>query len=835
MPNRQGVATQPSARRPIAVVLTLVVAVATAVASPAAAATQVGFKAHSFSGFGAESSGGAITGEKPESKLWHHDGRWWSAMVSPANAGAHTIWRLNGSTWSDTGVVIDPRAASKEDALSQGATLYIASRASSSSGGNKLRRFTYAGGSYQLDAGFPVALPGSGEETLTIARDTTGRLWVTYEKSTKIYVAHTTGSDTGWSAPFVLPVTGASGTSSDDISSVISFTDAAGPAVGVMWSNQKTSTDYFAVHRDGDPTSTWTVETALTGSREADDHINMKTADGSVYAVVKTSQSSSSNPLIRMLVRAENGSWSKHTVATVGEFNTRPITTLFIDPAQDLLYVFLTMGEGDAARGIAYKVTSTESISFGSQATTFIQGPNGERINNPTSTKQNLDATTGIVVVASDGANYWWNKLGGGAPPPNTPPTANPGTATTPFETPVGLTLSASDPETCELSFTVVQGPAHGSLGPLGSQGCTPGSPNSDRVSVTYTPDAGYSGQDSFTFRATDGTTNSAPALVSLTITGGGNSTPTASPVSAGGSQDQPVVVGLSGTDVESCQLTFGIVSAPAHGSLGPIANAGCTTGTPNADTAGVTYTPASGFVGADSFTYSVTDGDGASATAVVSVTIGSASSGITFRSASSAANVPSTSLTIPAPTGVASDDVLVALIDVRGNPTLTAPAGWTLVRLDISGFVMRQAVYVRVAGPAPPDSFTWTLSSAQSAAGGILAYAGVDTSTPVLAHSGAISTTNNTASVVAPSITTTADGAMILGFFGVANNTTVTPPGGMTERFDVVSNAGTYPVVSSSADLLQTAAGPTGDVIAVAGRNGWNIGQLIALRRRVS
>jgi hypothetical protein len=74
----------------------------------------------------------------------------------------------------------------------------------------------------------------------------------------------------------------------------------------------------------------------------------------------------------------------------------------------------------------------------------------------------------------------------------------------------------------------------------------------------------------------------------------------------------------------------------------------------------------------------------------------------------------------------------------------------------------------------------------------------------------------------------------MILGFFGVANNTSVTPPAGMTERFDVVSNAGTYPVVASSADRLQQPAGATGNLTAVAGTTGWNIGQLVALRRRV-
>src|SRR5436309_7522670 len=67
-----------------------------AAATTAQATTQVGFKDHSYAGFDAEKTGGAITGQKPESKLWYNAASWWAAMLSPAAAGAHTIWRLDG-------------------------------------------------------------------------------------------------------------------------------------------------------------------------------------------------------------------------------------------------------------------------------------------------------------------------------------------------------------------------------------------------------------------------------------------------------------------------------------------------------------------------------------------------------------------------------------------------------------------------------------------------------------------------------------------------------------------------------------------------------------------
>jgi hypothetical protein len=422
------------AARTVTVWLAVALVAAMVVTTPVGASAAVGNRAHSFAGFSAESSGGAITGQKPESKLWFHDGAWWGAMLSRSRAGAHTIHRLSNEVWTDTGVVIDTRPATKEDVLSVGSTLYIVSRGTSSIGDSQLRRFTYSNGSYRLDSGFPVTVPGRGAETTTLARDSTGRLWLTYTASRSVRVAHTTGSDTSWSSPFVLPVSDASTLTSDDISAVISFEDATGPAIGVMWSNQNVHRQYFAVHRDGAPPNQWSLETALTGNLEADDHINLKTHDGQVYAVVKTSAKASSAALIRLLVRSSKGGWTPYPVARKDEGHTRPITMLQLDTTNRRIYVFMTRGEGSSARGIQYKSSSMTGIGFPTGSTWFIQGSSSEPINNATSTKQNATAASGIVVVASDGNHYWWNRLGGGgsSPPPDPEPTPTPTSEPTP-------------------------------------------------------------------------------------------------------------------------------------------------------------------------------------------------------------------------------------------------------------------------------------------------------------------------------------------------------------------------------------------------------------------
>jgi VCBS repeat-containing protein len=91
----------------------------------------------------------------------------------------------------------------------------------------------------------------------------------------------------------------------------------------------------------------------------------------------------------------------------------------------------------------------------------------------------------------------------------NTPPTADSQLVSTNEDTPKVITLTGSDTQTAsaDLTFTIVTGPTNGTLNP-GTTGAT----------QTYTPNANYNGPDSFTFKVSDGTVDSAPATVSITV-----------------------------------------------------------------------------------------------------------------------------------------------------------------------------------------------------------------------------------------------------------------------------------------------------------------------------
>jgi hypothetical protein len=179
--------------------------------------------------------------------------------------------------------------------------------------------------------------------------------------------------------------------------------------------------------------------------------------------------------------------------------------------------------------------------------------------------------------------------------PVNDPPAALPLVVSTFEDTPVSVTLAGTDTDGNALTYTVLQAPAHGTL--------TGVAPN-----LTYVPNAGVSGQDSFIYTVNDGTVDSAPAVVGVIITAV-NHAPVAMPQVLSTNEDTPLSVVLSATDHEGDALSYSVVQAPAHGTL---------TGTG----ANLTYVPAANFNGTDSFIFKANDGKVDSAPATVSIAV---------------------------------------------------------------------------------------------------------------------------------------------------------------------------------------------------------------------
>jgi cellulose biosynthesis protein BcsQ len=182
----------------------------------------------------------------------------------------------------------------------------------------------------------------------------------------------------------------------------------------------------------------------------------------------------------------------------------------------------------------------------------------------------------------------------------NVAPTADRVSVTAKEDTPLPIVLTGTDPESDPLTYSIVEGPAHGSLG-----GAAP--------EVIYTPEPNYNGPDQFSFVVNDGKLDSSPAIVSISIDPT-NDAPVANAQDAAVQDKESLPLTLAGSDVDGDDLMFRIAEQPVHGTLDLDSQF--------AVDGKLVYTPQAGFVGPDSFTFQTSDGSADSAPAVVSLNV---------------------------------------------------------------------------------------------------------------------------------------------------------------------------------------------------------------------
>ena len=129
--------------------------------------------------------------------------------------------------------------------------------------------------------------------------------------------------------------------------------------------------------------------------------------------------------------------------------------------------------------------------------------------------------------------------------------------------------------------------------------------------SFTYSPATNYFGPDAFAYKVNNGLTNSSPATVMLTVTPV-NDPPVAVNDTASTTQGVAVVISVLTNDYDGDGDTLTMESF-TQGASGSVSNGGNGT---------LTYTPAGTFYGQDSFTYTISDGQGGTAVGTVGVTV---------------------------------------------------------------------------------------------------------------------------------------------------------------------------------------------------------------------
>ncbi|MBI2120356.1 MAG: tandem-95 repeat protein [Parcubacteria group bacterium] len=199
--------------------------------------------------------------------------------------------------------------------------------------------------------------------------------------------------------------------------------------------------------------------------------------------------------------------------------NTATVS-ITVNPVNDAP-VLTPIGDQIATELVAMSLTATSNDIDGGVPTYSLSGtaPAGAAIGASTglftwmSTEAQGPGSYTFDVIVSDGTDTDSETITVDVSEANIAPTATSTSVSTHMNTSKDITLVADDTDipANALTFSVVSGPAHGTLDIVSISG----------DEATYTPDEDYTGADSFTFKANDGTDDSNIATVNINVDNG--------------------------------------------------------------------------------------------------------------------------------------------------------------------------------------------------------------------------------------------------------------------------------------------------------------------------
>ncbi|MCD9087349.1 Ig-like domain-containing protein [Stenotrophomonas sp. SY1] len=260
-------------------------------------------------------------------------------------------------------------------------------------------------------------------------------------------------------------------------------------------------------------------------------------------------------------------------------------------------------------------------------------------------------------------------------------PVAGPISATVPWNTATPIDLGMAISGGPASSVAISGGAAHGSVSVSG-------------LVVTYTPVPGYSGSDSFVYTATN-VSGASAAVVSLTVN---PQTPVAGAKSVTAAFNTATPIDLASVISGGVPGSLAVSTQPAHGAT-------TVSGTT------ITYTPAAGYSGTDSFDYTATNAGGTSAPATVSLTVTPQAPVAGGKSATVAFNVATPIDLASVITGGAPSSLVVSTQPAHGAVTV---AGTTITYTPTAGYSGTDSfdyVAINAGGTSAPATVSLTIN----------------------------------------------------------------------------------------------------------------------------
>ena len=297
----------------------------------------------------------------------------------------------------------------------------------------------------------------------------------------------------------------------------------------------------------------------------------------------------------------------EYTIKDTNGASATAMVTVTIDPQNDLPVANDDGATTPEDTDVTIDVLNNDSDVDGDSLTvsSVTQPSNGTVTNNNTDVTYSPDANFN----GTDTFNYTINDGNGGTANAivtvnvggtNDNPVATADSATTNEDNPVIIQVLSndSDPDRDSLNVASATSPANGTVANNGN-------------SVTYTPDPNFNGTDTFNYTVEDGNGGTDTATVTITVDPQ-NDVPVANDDGATTPEDTDVTIDVlnNDSDVDGDSLTVSSVTQPSNGT---VTNNGTD----------VTYSPNTNFNGTDTFNYTINDGNGGTANAIVRVDVG--------------------------------------------------------------------------------------------------------------------------------------------------------------------------------------------------------------------
>jgi len=215
-----------------------------------------------------------------QSKVFYHDSQWWTLALDESN-DRWEIWRYNGTNWITTNVAAQNGNAYRCDAMVNPATgkLYVFSSHNTSP---RFHRFSYLGGTWQRDAGYPVIVSGfanpDGNNPVSLVQARNGDLWIFRINQSILQTKRSSDEGLSWSDTIHVK-TGLK--TANGIADATTFEFEGANYVGVAFGEGDVAGSKFGflLHADGASDNGWTDESAALN------FFNIERANNQLYVM----------------------------------------------------------------------------------------------------------------------------------------------------------------------------------------------------------------------------------------------------------------------------------------------------------------------------------------------------------------------------------------------------------------------------------------------------------------------------------------------------------------------------------------------------------------------